>query len=246
MLMRALPALAVSAFCAASFLQIISPPAPRLLYNHSQSAPVGWYKVDHKRALKRGDQVAAFAPATARHLAHARGYLPRHIPLIKTVWAIAGDRVCHEDERVRVTNRPDLSVLTQDSLGRPLPTRTDCYTLQADELFLVSTDVQTSWDSRYFGPVPLSDVIGPVHYLGTPARPQALASGGLGTGSGRGGPDKRREAHASLNALPAHHFWGAFGPLREVPAGGANPDQNGAFRRPPQTKTTRTPPGILP
>lgn len=234
MLMRAIPALAVTAFCAASLWQIVSPPDPRLIYNQSASAPLGWYVVEPKRTLKRGDKVAAFAPMEARRLANARGYLPAHIPLIKTVWATGGTQVCHDGPVVRVMSRPDLRTLEQDSLGRPLPTRSGCYRLRSDEVFLVSTDVQTSWDSRYFGPVLLNDVIGPVRYLGER----------LGTG-GRGGQDKRREARTGAIPLSAHHFRGAYGPLWEAPAWGAPSDEISTLGRPPYAKLTRKPPGVL-
>jgi len=54
----------------------------------------------------------------------------------------------------------------QDGLGRRLPQIEGCFILHANEVFLVSTDVQTSWDSRYFGPVKHSDVLGIVRYFG--------------------------------------------------------------------------------
>jgi len=213
MLMRFVPATAVTAFCAASLWQIISPPSPRLIYNATLSAPIGWYAVETKRPLVRDDIVAAFAPAEARKLAAQRGYLPEHVPLIKTVWAIGGERVCHDGQRVRVPNRPDISVLGQDGMGRAMPVMSGCYTLHADEVFLVSTYIQASWDSRYFGPVGVSEIIGPMRYIGE----HLAASGGLGTGSGRGGQDKSREA--SLGAIPmsAHHFWESSQGVREAP-----------------------------
>jgi type IV secretory pathway protease TraF len=110
--------------------------------------------------------VAAYAPTDVESLAIERQYIPSHIPLIKTVWAVGGEKICHMPSRLIVQNRPALVVLTHDSQGRKLPFRQGCYTLGDDELFLVSTDVQTSFDSRYFGPVPVSDLLGPVQYLG--------------------------------------------------------------------------------
>jgi type IV secretory pathway protease TraF len=41
-----------------------------------------------------------------------------------------------------------------------LPHWDGCRTLQADELFLLMAAVPDSFDSRYFGPVSLSAVIG--------------------------------------------------------------------------------------
>jgi conjugative transfer signal peptidase TraF len=186
MLMRFIPAAAVTAFCAASLWQIISPPAPKLIFNKTTSAPIGWYAVESKRPLKRDDLVAAYAPAQARKLAADRGYLPEHVPLIKTVWAIGGERVCHDGLSVRVPNRPDISVIGQDGLGRAMPVMSGCYTLDADEVFLVSLDVQTSWDSRYFGVVSEDLIVGPVRFLGKALESPAQVGGRLGTGSWRG------------------------------------------------------------
>ncbi len=237
--MRLIPAAAVTLFCAATLWQIASPPTPRVIYNASASAPIGWYAVERKRALKRGDKVAAFAPSEARNLAAHRGYLPEHVPLIKTVWAIGGEGVCHDGQRVRVPNRPDVSVLGRDGLGRAMPVISGCYTLHADEVFLISTDVQTSWDSRYFGPVSAALIIGRVRYLGD--SPEKL--GGLGTGVRRGGQDKRREASFGAIPLSAHHFWEASQAIGEAPQCLRALGFVGVYGRPPQYETTRKPLG---
>lgn len=166
MLIRWLAPAAVVLLCGSTLFQIAFPSVPRLLYNPSPSAPVGWYRLHAGNTIKRGDLVAAYAPESAAELAVEHQYLPPNIPIIKTVWAVGDERVCHEKGLVSVSGRPLLVVLSHDSLGRPLPSRDGCYTLSKDEVFLVSTDVQTSFDSRYFGPVAVSDLLGPVTYLG--------------------------------------------------------------------------------
>lgn len=158
--------IAASVLCAASFAQILFPPRPVWIYNPSPSAPVGWYRLHVKAALVRDVKVAAFAPAEARNIAAARGYLPEHVPLIKTIWAKGGDRICSENGVITAPNRPDISAAGQDGLGRRMPQLDGCFTLKRNEYFLVSTDVQTSWDSRYFGPVSRADVLGVVIYEG--------------------------------------------------------------------------------
>ena len=166
MLIRVLAPVAVAVLCGATLWQIARPSTPRLLYNPSPSAPVGWYRLYTDRPIARGDLVAAYAPREARAVAIERRYLPPDIPLIKTVWAVGGERICHAEDVVSVAGRPPLVVLSHDSLGRALPSKDGCYQLLKDEVFLVSTDVQTSFDSRYFGPVLRTDVVGPVRYLG--------------------------------------------------------------------------------
>jgi type IV secretory pathway protease TraF len=54
---------------------------------------------------------------------------------------------------------PGALVLAQDSLGRPLaPFSNSELEVPADSVFLLSTHSPRSWDSRYFGPIPLAHV----------------------------------------------------------------------------------------
>ena len=166
MLIRVLGMLSVATLCTASLLQIVRPAVPRLLYNPSPSAPIGWYRLWPNSKVLRGDLVATRLPENGAALVRKRHYLPQDVPLIKTVWAVSGERVCHENGRVLVQGRPPLIVLKHDKLGRALPSRSGCYELSKDEVFLISNDVQTSFDSRYFGPVDREFVLGRVKYLG--------------------------------------------------------------------------------
>jgi len=164
----------------ASSVEIAFPPKPVLLYNPSESAPVGWYRLRPKDTLENDDLVAAYAPETARRLAHERGYLPYNHPLIKTIWAVPGAYICIHNTRVRVPNRPDIYQLSQDGLGRDMPKLSGCFTLKADEYFLISKDVQTGFDSRYFGPVTRENILGRVQYLGGRKNDAALETAGMG------------------------------------------------------------------
>ena len=145
--------------------QIIFPPKPVLLYNPSESAEVGWYRLKQDQPIILGAQVAAYAPEWARKLADARGYLPYDYPMIKTVWAVNGDEVCYNNQSVSVPKRPDIPVLGQDVLGRDMPQKSGCIVLGLGEYMLLSPDVQTGFDSRYFGPVRAENILGVVQYL---------------------------------------------------------------------------------
>jgi len=178
---RLIAGTAAAIVCVAAVVQVAAPPNPLVLYNPSESAPVGWYRIDADGTVKRGVMVAAYAPDEARLLADERGYLPSHIPLIKTVWAVAGEEICSEGGVIRAPNRPDIYALAQDGSGREMPVWTGCIVLRSDEIFLVSTDVQTSFDSRYFGPVPVKNVLGTVDFVG----PEPDQSGAFGAQTGR-------------------------------------------------------------
>ena len=146
--------------------QIVFPPRPVLLYNPSYSAPIGWYRLTTDEPPELGSQVAAYAPDWARQLADERGYLSYDYPLIKTVWAVSGDVVCYNKSSVSVPKYPDIPLLGQDVLGRDMPRQSGCHVLKSGEYMLLSPDVQTGFDSRYFGPVGLENILGRVEYLG--------------------------------------------------------------------------------
>ena len=160
--------------------QILFPPKPVLFYNPSYSAQVGWYKLKPDDAIVSGVQVAAYAPEWARQMADERGYLPYDYPLIKTVWAVHGDEVCYNNQSVSVPKRPDIPVLGQDVLGRDMPQKSGCIVLKSGEYLIISPDVQTGFDSRYFGPVGRENIVGVVEYLGDSKNLKLSKSAGLG------------------------------------------------------------------
>src|SRR3546814_13292574 len=75
-----------------------------LLWNASQSAPAGLYRIDPGAAPVVGDWVAIAPPADLAAYMARRNYLPRGVPLLKRVAALPGARVCRsgrsEERRV--------------------------------------------------------------------------------------------------------------------------------------------------
>ena len=151
---------------------------PRLIYNPSDSVPVGWYRVqpiDHRaaslpRRLEVGSIVLTRLPADAAALAAQRGYLPAHVPA--QAWgAVAPQHVCIVARQVRIDGVPTAAALPADRLGRPLPSWQHCRPLAEGELFLLSVTNPASFDSRYFGPVSASAVIGVAHPVRLETRP---------------------------------------------------------------------------
>ncbi|UHH10153.1 S26 family signal peptidase [Luteimonas fraxinea] len=164
-------AVGLAALAWAAFVQ----PLPRLIYNPSDSVPVGWYHVqplDHRAAsLPVGSIVLTRLPANAAALAAQRGYLPAHVPLLKRVGAVAPQHVCIVAGQVRIDGVPSAAVLPADRLGRPLPSWPQCRRLAPGELLLLSVTNPASFDSRYFGPVSASSVIGVAHPVWLETRP---------------------------------------------------------------------------
>lgn len=133
----------------------LSPSAPRGLYQTVAGTPV------------RGAWVVACVSADAAALARARGYLwpgpcPGRVqPVLKPVVAVAGDLVDLGPEAVIVNGErlPASRSAAVDSLGDPLPHAPwGRHVVAADEVWVVSTRVPNSWDSRYLGPIPVSQV----------------------------------------------------------------------------------------
>jgi conjugative transfer signal peptidase TraF len=133
---------------------------PRLIYNPSASAPRGWYRVSLARGLKVNDYVLVSLPAGAKRLAAERHYLPETVPLLKRIGALSDQFVCVRDRRLWIDGGLAATSLTHDGQGRELIGWRDCRVLGPGEILLVSRDNSASFDSRYFGPVLGSQVIG--------------------------------------------------------------------------------------
>ncbi|MDG9977142.1 S26 family signal peptidase [Ectopseudomonas oleovorans] len=174
-MLAGLSACGLAALAWASFVH----PLPRLIYNPSDSVAVGWYRVvplgddtgSLPRPLSVGRIVLTTLPPDAAALAAQRGYLPARVPLLKRVGAIASQHVCVFDALVWIDGVPVAAVRPADRLGRPLPSWSQCRQLRPGELFLLSATNPASFDSRYFGPVSASAVIGAAHPIWLEARP---------------------------------------------------------------------------
>ncbi|WP_372169888.1 S26 family signal peptidase [Xanthomonas axonopodis] len=165
-----LAGLSACGLAALAWTSLVSP-LPRLTYNPSDSVAVGWYRVEalDRRAgslpppLSVDSIVLVPLPTEAAALAAQRGYLPTHVPLLKRVGAVAPQEVCIVGRSVRIDGVPVATALPADRLGRLLPSWRQCRRLEPGELFLLSTTNPASFDSRYFGPVAASTVLGVAH-----------------------------------------------------------------------------------
>ena len=158
--LAALSACGLAALAWASFVR----PAAHVVYNPSDSVPVGWYRIESADSLPRplsvGSIVLARLPGDVAALAAQRGYLPAHIPLLKRVGALAPQHVCIVGGVVQIDGVPAAAVLPTDRMGRLLPSWPQCRRLHPSELFLLSTTNPASFNSRYFGPIAAYAVIG--------------------------------------------------------------------------------------
>ncbi|MBV0888825.1 S26 family signal peptidase [Komagataeibacter oboediens] len=141
-------------------LSMVLHPKPRLIWNATASVPVGLYRLHPERAPHVGDLVALRLPEGDANMLARGGYLPRGVPLLKPVAAVGGQSVCRFGSRVMIDGRAVGDAFSVDHRRRPLPVWQGCHRLDAREIFVMNAREPRSLDGRYFGPVPVSNVIG--------------------------------------------------------------------------------------
>lgn len=151
-------------------LTLVFPPVPRLVWNHSASAPIGLYLVSPRVRLLPGDMVVAWPPEHARALAARRHYLPAGVPLVKRVWGAAGDTICAHGASVIMNGKPIAQRLFADPSGRRLPAWEGCIRLRQGSYLLLMNMRADSFDGRYFGPTQERDILGKATPLWLPQK----------------------------------------------------------------------------
>src|ERR1700722_7891716 len=149
--------LAAGALVAGCLIELVGMPRPLLVWNVTHSAPIGLYRRVFAD-VENGAWDLVRAPRAAADMAARRGYLPRAVPMVKRVAASTGDHVCRAGQSVSINGHTVAQALWRDSLDRALPVWAGCVDLKPDQIFLI-TSPPTSFDSRYFGPVPVTNVI---------------------------------------------------------------------------------------
>ena len=144
-------------------------------WNKTKSYPSGVYRfvVAGPETIQNGDLVLACPEDNERQKeARTRGYLPYglgcpggYAPLIKKAIALPGDSVVVSQDHIRVNGEAikNTSRLDTDSQGRPMPALPDSAEVKDGQVWLVSDYNARSWDSRYFGAMPLNSIQGRVY-----------------------------------------------------------------------------------
>ena len=138
-------------------------PRPWVIWNTSKSVPIGWYFVEYRQPKLHEIAVVKLEDWPELY-ASSRGYLPKDVWLLKPVAALAPAVVCRFGGYVFVDGKLVARAKLFDRQHRVLPRWKGCHTLNPDEIFLIARPAN-SFDSRYFGSVKLSQVIGVAHRL---------------------------------------------------------------------------------
>lgn len=120
---------------------------PLAIVNETPSLPRGLY-VRTAEPITHGAIVAFPQPAKARAYLAALDY-PASAYLLKRVTTLAGEAA-----------PTTLPRLTADRAGRPLPHTETAAQLNEGEVFVLGDTGARSFDSRYFGPIAASDIVG--------------------------------------------------------------------------------------
>jgi conjugative transfer signal peptidase TraF len=153
----------LAALCVAAFIPMSLHGRVFVVYNPTDSVPRGWYRVgsfDNAAPPHVGSIVLARLPADVASFAEQRGYLPNGMPILKRVGASAPQLVCVREQVVLIDSAVAATARTYDGARRPLRAWQQCRLLATGELFLLSDTNPASFDSRYFGPISVFDVLG--------------------------------------------------------------------------------------
>ena len=142
---------------------------PTILINETPSEPMGFYRlVRHPLKDYRLTMYVVFpVPPGLRPLVYGRHWMKDGIPLLKEILGLAGDHVCVFKDRLEINGHRVGPVFQRDSAGLPLPHYLGCFEVQAGTFFAASQYLDKSFDGRYFGPLPLSQLQGEARPLWT-------------------------------------------------------------------------------
>lgn len=132
---------------------------PLVVINFTDSLPHGFYLVRSKAPKQR--EIAAFY--LPRHVARQyrdRTWLIPNALFLKPVAILPGTRLCWKAHRMLANDRKIATLKDFDARGLPLHYPRGCLTLKYNEISVISTFSKNSFDSRYFGPIQRSSVIG--------------------------------------------------------------------------------------
>lgn len=137
-----------------------------LTYSATISMPQGLYLVVPAKRLQRNDIVVFVTPAASHTFLLQHNWGPRSGRVLKYVMGIPGDFVCNYHNKnigageVWVNTHKIGPIYNFYAPGKLLPQNNFCEKLQAEQYFLLSTKIERSFDSRYFGPVDRNNILG--------------------------------------------------------------------------------------
>ena len=141
-------------------LSTIGGAPPRYIWNASNSVPLGLYRLQGVSTFAVTELVAIQPPDLLAAYLDLNGYLPLGVPMLKRVLALPGQTVCRNGLTIAVDGIDVGQARERDGRGRSLPLWHGCRVIADGDVFVMNWQSADSLDSRYFGPIPASAVIG--------------------------------------------------------------------------------------
>lgn len=136
-----------------------------------KSMPAGIYIRINERTARGTLAVTCLTPEIAAY-GLERGYLKKGRcstgiePVMKIVMAMEDDTISIEEGSISINERSvkESRILDEDSNNRPLQKfySAQTFLLKSDEFWLMSNHKPNSWDSRYWGAVPIESRVEPI------------------------------------------------------------------------------------
>ena len=116
-------------------------PTPLVIWNASESVPIGWYFVT-KRQPKIGE-IAVIKPADwVQIYAAERGYLPKNVWLLKSIFAVHPSIICRFGSHLFVDGKHVAKAKIMDKKHRLLPAWKGCKALTSTQYFVLGHHCQ--------------------------------------------------------------------------------------------------------
>jgi conjugative transfer signal peptidase TraF len=137
-----------------------------LRVNHTASLDVGLWRISPSVGPLPRHSIVSFCPPETEFFRKAfdQGTIGRgHCaggwePMLKPVAAVTGDRVEVNNTGMMINGETVPATVRQLAHGEAIPV--GVYTVNDDEIWLIANRHPLSFDSRYFGPIPLAQVEG--------------------------------------------------------------------------------------
>lgn len=133
---------------------------PRIVYNGTDSIPIGLYWISQNKIYSRNDLVIFKPDNEIKKIVLERNWLPENGYLMKPIAAIEGDKVCTDNAILTINQNTWGEVQTKDAMNRALPQIKFCRLLKKNEVFMAIKGKSNSFDSRYFGAIKTNQIEG--------------------------------------------------------------------------------------
>jgi conjugative transfer signal peptidase TraF len=131
-----------------------------ITYQATPSVPKGFYVIKPVQKISRGDLVVFLPLASVQDFMQQHHWIPDSGWLMKVVSAVPGDEICRRHDRFWVNGVEVAQVFHFYAPGKKLPQYYFCGRVPKDQYFLLGPQHPHSFDSRYFGFVSRSQIIG--------------------------------------------------------------------------------------